>query len=162
MTYDQRITLLARLMRFRLYKASIGKAMLALGMACLVSKQAWAGPPLPITNNVQRTTPAVCPASVIPVVNSQGTSSAGKSFTTNSKIIPGNPSRYFYQFTFSADTNCMYGSANDVAASPVPTNTVGYLYKANVPYFEDVFAGNRLDCATVSGADVAYTVECNP
>lgn len=97
------------------------------------------------------------------VVNSQGTAgapvSAGACAGGATIVLLGNPSRSTWTLMpEGADIRCNVGTSGNVAASPVPTATVGFLFKSNILAPEKTIgigssvAGLRLDCCGVAGA----------
>jgi hypothetical protein len=128
------------------------------------------GAPLPISNDVQRISPARCPVNTIPIVNAQGANGAGGppvAVTSHAEIIAGLGSRQSYSFLSDADFCGNYGgvtSNSAPATEPIGGAPCvdGFLFKANTLYAEFVFPGNRLDAACVSGTCNINTMECDP
>jgi len=132
----------------------------------LFAQTSW-GTPLPTSNDVQRVTPSRCPADTIPVVNSQGTSGAAVAVSTHAKIVAGKPTRVGYYFLSDADFCGEFGSMNDAAPVTLPVGGgppcgAGFLYKANVMYWQDTWPANRFEGTCQTGTCNVYTVECVP
>jgi hypothetical protein len=93
------------------------------------------------------------------VINQQGVAgvpvSAGACSGGATEVIAGSPANTNWAIMpEGADIRCEVGTSANVAASPVPTATVGLLFKSNVLVTEPIggLGVLRLDCCGVAGA----------
>lgn len=93
------------------------------------------------------------------VINQQGSAgapvSAGACSGAATLVIAGSPANTSWAIMpEGADIRCEVGTSANVAASPAPSATVGFLFKSNVLVTEPIggLGVLRLDCCGVAGA----------
>lgn len=105
--------------------------------------------------------PVVALATVPPVINEQGTAgaavSAGACAGGATEVLPSsNTTTAWAVMPEGADIRCELRAIPDAAASPVPTATVGFLFKSNILVNQSTLGTTTahfgLDCCGVAGA----------